>query len=198
MPQAITRRHALRFVGAATVTALAGCLESGGEGGGPAEAGDESTDPDGTGELGDPAMDVDVAVVSIPNVAFEPGIVHVAPGGTVRWVVEGHRHDVTAYHPDTYGSQRIPDDVEPWESGLLRGGREFEVTFDEDGVYDYVDTRALCATHEALGGVGRVVVGWPDSDGQPALEHDVTELPGRAETLMRGYNEETRAVLEER
>ena len=187
-----TRRRVLQLAGGVVATALAGCLESLEKGGG------EPAEPDGTGELGDPSTTVDVSVASVPRIAFEPGIVHVAPGGTVRWVVEGHRHTVTAYHPDTYGPQRIPDGAEPWKSGLLRGGREFEVSFDEEGVYDYVDTRALCATHETLGGVGRVVVGWPDPDSQPALTHDASELPGRAASLMDGYNEKTRAVLDER
>ena len=188
MSRSISRRHVLSLAAGATATAVAGCLQVDGDAPGAAE---------GTGELGDPGTLVEVRVVSIPNVAFDPEVVHVEPGGTVRWVVEGHRHDVTAYHPDTYGPQRIPHDAEPWASGLLRGGREFEWTFDLEGIYDYVDTRALCATHEALGGVGRVVVGWPDPDGQPALEHDAAELPGRAETLMRTYDERTLAALAE-
>ncbi|MCU4741302.1 cupredoxin domain-containing protein [Natronoglomus mannanivorans] len=190
-----SRRRVLRLTGGVTAVALAGCLDSLES---VADGSNEIAEPDGTGELGDPATTVDVHARSVPRIAFDPGIVHIAPGGTVRWAVEGHRHTVTAYHPDTYGPQRIPDGAEPWQSGLLRAGREFELTFDEPGVYDYVDTRTLCASHEALGGVGRVVVGWPDLEGQPALEHDVSELPSRARTLMEEYDEETRAILAER
>ena len=183
----LTRRNAIALGASGCLAAVAGCLGAFEELGG--------DDADGDGTLGDPANEVEVRVTDMPNPSFEPPIVHVHPGGTVRWLVEGRRHTVTSYHPDTYGPQRWPDGAETFHSGLLRSDREFEWTFEEEGVYDYVDTRALCATHEALGAVGRVVVGWPDPEGQPALEHDVTELQGRATTIMRELNEETRAVL---
>ncbi|GAB3027873.1 plastocyanin/azurin family copper-binding protein [Natronobiforma cellulositropha] len=189
MPPTVTRRRLLGLSASAVGLAIAGCLER------PSSA-SRADESDATGELGEPAETVEVRVVSVPNVAFEPGIVHVVPGGTVRWVVEGHRHDVTAYHPETDGPQRIPDGAQPWASGLLRGGREFERTFETEGVYDYVDTRALCASHEALGAVGRVVVGWPDPADEPALTHDGSELPGRAATVTRQYDEQTLAALE--
>ena len=184
----LTRRRAIALGAASGIAAVAGCL-------GAFESDADGTE--GSGALGDPSTRVDVTVTDIPNPSFEPPVVHVEPGGTVRWLVEGQHHTVTAYHPETYGPLRCPEGVEPFDSGLLRSNREFEWTFEEEGIYDYVDTRSLCAPHEALGAVGRVVVGWPDPDGQPALEHDENELRGRAVTVMGEVNEETRAVLDD-
>ncbi|WP_416285241.1 halocyanin [Natronococcus sp.] len=133
----------------------------------------------------------------MPNPAFEPNVVHVEPGATVRWALEGNRHTVTAYHPDTHGPQRIPDGAEPWESGTLSSTADFEWTFEEEGLYDYVDTRTLCATHEALGAVGRVVVGWPELEGQPAVEPASRELPDAAAESIDRKSDRVREILEE-
>ncbi|THE66535.1 halocyanin [Salinadaptatus halalkaliphilus] len=194
-----TRRRTLEVATTASITALAGCLggrdaiRRGGDDGDPGSP--EGSSGDGT--LGDPAAAVEVTVVTRPSPQFEPGLVHVEPGGTVRWLVEGPRHDVTAYHSDVDRPQRVPDGTDAFESGLLREGHEFEHTFDDPGVYDYVDTRRLCGSHEALGAVGRVVVGWPELETEPALEHDVSGLPSRAETVMAAYDERTREALAE-
>lgn len=188
---ALTRRRAIQLGAATAVAGLAGCL------GLPDDPGaSEDEDATGDGSLGDPAESVEVVVTDMPNPSFEPPAVHVAVGGTVTWTVEGQYHTVTSYHPDTYGPRRWPEDAEPFRSGILRRHGEFEWTFDREGVYDYVDTRSLCAPHEALGAVGRVVVGWPDLDDEPAMTHDEAELQGRATTVMRELNEETRAALE--
>ena len=189
----LTRRRAIVLGASGGLAATAGCLntlEQLGDG--------EDADRSGDGSPGAPADEVVVTVTDMPNPSFEAPVVHVKPGGTVRWDVEGRRHTVTAYHPDTYGPLRCPEDAEPFDSGLLRSDREFGWAFEQEGIYDYVDTRTLCATHEALGAVGRVVVGWPDPDDEPACTHDETELDGRATTVMREVNQETRAVLDER
>lgn len=178
-----TRRRAIQLGAASGLAVVAGCL------------GAVGLDRDGDGTLGDPTSEIEVAVTDMPNPSFEPALVHVKPGGTVRWNIEGRYHTVTSYHPDAYGPLRMPEDAEPFNSGILRQNQQFVWTFEQEGIYDYVDTRTLCATHEALGAVGRVVVGWPDTDGQPALEHDVNELHSRATTIMRDLNEETRAEL---
>ena len=71
----------------------------------------------------------------------------------------------------------------------------FEHTFELEGIYDYVDTRAMCASHEAIGGVGRVIVGWPEIEEELAYQHDVNMLPSRAETIFRELNEESYELL---
>lgn len=184
MAQTYSRRQLLAITGAGLVTGSAGCIGS-------ASIGD-----DGTGEITDPTTAASVDVVSLPIPGFEPGIVHLEPGATVEWtVVENHRHTVTAYHPDTYGPQRIPESAEPWDSGHLREGHSFEWTFEHEGIYDYVDTYTLCATHESLGAVGRVIVGWPDIENEPACRHDADELPGRAARVVAEYDEACREAL---
>jgi len=171
-----------------TVVALTGCLtETDGQSGG-----DKST-----GELGSPAAHATVEAMTEPNADFTPNIVHIEPGGTVEWVGLGRQNRAVAYHPETHGPQRIPDDAEPWNSGLLREGDTFERTFESEGIYDFADPTTFCSTHEAVGAVGRIVVGWPDIDSEPAMEHDPNELPSRAATVMTNCNEECRAVFED-
>ena len=168
-------------------SALAGCL-------GESDAESESEKP-ASGDLGDPAAHVDVEVMSIPRPDVDPTIVHIEPGGTVEWIGQGQRNAVVAYHPETYTYQRIPDDADPWQSPMLREGDRFEVTLDSEGVYDYADPTTFCSTHEAAGAVGRIVVGWPDPDAEPALQHDPAELPSRAGTVLKACNERCREML---
>ena len=172
----------LATTGGAVAIGLAGCVG-------------RSNESTGSGELGDPAEHVRVEVMSIPRPQLDRHLVHVDVGGTVEWVGRGQRNAVATYHPETYRHQRIPDDAEPWTSGILRDGDRFEVTFDVEGIHDYVDPTAFCSTHEAIGVVGRVVVGWPDLDDEPALQHDPEELPSRAATVMKQCNERCRELL---
>ncbi|SDR42358.1 cupredoxin domain-containing protein [Natronobacterium texcoconense] len=186
----ITRRRLLQTTAAGTTLALAGCLSR------PSD--DRSDDEDdGTGELGSPTGGAEVVTTSTPYPQFDPWLVHVTVGGTVTWINEDGRHDVTSYHPDTHGPQRIPDEAEPWASDQLsREGDSFERTFDREGVYDYADTRHVCTSHEHVGAVGRVVVGWPDPDDEPALEEPQPALPTQAQNAFETLNEETRPVIE--
>lgn len=191
MTTKLRRREALIAAAGAVTGGVAGCLASSGDDDPPAD--------DASGELGDPTGRATVGIHADPTFEFAPTLVHLQPGGSVEWtVVDDFRHTVAAYHPETYGPQRIPDDAEPWHSGLLRDGSTFEWTFESAGIYDYVDTRSLCSSHEAIGGVGRVVVGWPDIDAEPAYQHNVRQLPSRAETVLREIDERCYEVLSER
>lgn len=90
---------------------------------------------------------------------FDPVGLQVEPGTTVRFINESGQHTATAYCEENGKEQRIPDGAECWDSGLLvEAGAQFEVTLSEEGVYDY-----FCLPHEALGMVGRIVVGSPDA-----------------------------------
>ena len=93
------------------------------------------------------------------HVGFRPRGLAIAPGDVVRWVVDGPNvHTSTAYHPTNGNAPlRIPAGARPWDSGyLLHPGDRFEVTLTVAGVYDY-----FCRPHEAVGMVGRIVVGNP-------------------------------------
>ncbi|MBV0901373.1 cupredoxin domain-containing protein [Haloarcula salina] len=177
------RRTVLRGLGL-TIGAVAGCQSRLG-----------SSGSDG---LPDTA---DVTMTSMPTPAFEPGLVHVGVGGRVVWTHESGDHDTAAYHPDTYGPLRIPESAAPWDSPTLTHvGETFAHTFTEPGVYDYVDTQAVCVAHEQIGNVGRVVVGWPEADpsSQPGLAPPQSNLPSIARDRIDELNEQTYSLLESR
>jgi len=194
-----TRRRVLGTAGAAAAFGFGGCLGATGTGRDSVDAGDGTNESPladaGTGQLGDPAESVTVEMTSVPIPDTESEIVHVEPGGTVEWVGTGVRNAVAAYHPETHGPLRMPEASEPWVSGMLYDGDSFSVTVPEEGIYDYADTVVLCGSHESLGVVGRVVVGQPDLSGQPAVEGDPEELPGKATERVREFNERCRDVL---
>lgn len=90
---------------------------------------------------------------------FDPVGLRVEPGTTVRFVNESGQHTATAYCEDNGKERRIPEGAECWDSGMLvEEGASFEVTLSEEGVYDY-----FCLPHEALGMVGRIIVGSPEA-----------------------------------
>lgn len=88
---------------------------------------------------------------------FDPVGLAVEPGTTVEWSNRSGEHSSTAYE------DRIPSEAAAWDSELLsEEGETFSHTFDAEGTYDY-----FCTPHQALGMVGRIVVGEP---GGPAEE----------------------------
>lgn len=89
------------------------------------------------------------------RVWFDPLGLRIAPGTTVRWVLEANVHSATAYHPDNGDwARRIPAGAEPWDSGMLtEPGQTFQQRLDVPGVYDY-----YCIPHEMAGMIGRIVV----------------------------------------
>ncbi|WIV66755.1 cupredoxin domain-containing protein [Natrialbaceae archaeon AArc-T1-2] len=174
-------------------------------------------------ELGHPEEHVDVSMETDDaedTHHFVPHVVHLEEGGAVTWVIDSGGHDTVAYHPDnadllpTASERRIPETAEPWESELLRTeGETFELTFEEAGIYDYACTIVEHGhgpergqgpighhpTHEETGMVGRVIVGWPDldPDAQPALRSPPEDMPHTARRELEGFNDRTRAALED-
>lgn len=191
MTPTLSRRDALRASAGAAVLALAGCV------GGSTSGEDDEAEPENAGELGVPASEFTVTTTSRPFPEFQPQIVHLRPGGTIEWVVETGRHDVTAYHRDGHPPHRSPANVGPWGSDLLTGpGSTYEHTFEQEGVYDYVDTQQVCVSHEVAGNVGRIVVGWPNPEDEPAMADPPETLPSQVRSALELFNEETRPVLE--
>ena len=109
-------------------------------------------------------------------VSFDPIGLFVAPGATIRWTVQANVHTTTAYHPrNAHHPLRIPEDAAPWDSGyLVNPGNHFEVTLTVPGVYDY-----FCTPHEAVGMVGRIVVGKAEGPGAEPFDYWVGR-PGTA------------------
>ena len=104
------------------------------------------------------------------RVWFDPIGVYVEPGTTVRWIVRENVHTTTDYHPSNHHhSLRIPETAAPWASGyLVHPSDHFDVTLTVPGVYDY-----YCMPHEAVGMVGRVVVGEPLGPGAEPFDYRV-------------------------
>jgi len=102
------------------------------------------------------------------RVWFDPIGLYVEPGATVRWIVRENVHTTTAYHPQNdHHPRRIPESAVAWDSGfLVHPGDHFEVTLTVPGVYDY-----YCMPHEAVGMVGRIVVGQPIGSGAEPFDY---------------------------
>lgn len=78
------------------------------------------------------------AQVEMVDIAFEPGEVTVATGGTVVWTNEdGVAHTVT----------KESGPGEDFDSGDLEAGGTFEVAFDQSGTVEY-----LCTIHSGMAG----------------------------------------------
>ncbi len=102
------------------------------------------------------------------RVWFDPIGLYVEPGATVRWIVRENVHTATAYHPRNDSHPlRIPEGAVPWDSGfLVHPDDHFDVTLTVPGVYDY-----YCMPHEAVGMVGRIVVGQPLGPGAEPFDY---------------------------
>lgn len=169
-----SRRRFLRIAGAGLTAGLAGCFASSADAPSAATSSEPSptaestrspdtttpTEAEGSSTEGARATNTDTVAMVTDNEGsyFDPKGLLVEPGATVAFVNESGDHSATAYHPSN-GDQplRIPEDAEPWDSGLYtEPDRTFEVTLEVEGVYDY-----YCTPHEMMGMVGRIVVGEP-------------------------------------
>lgn len=82
---------------------------------------------------------------------FDPELVNIKRGDTVKWVLENGVHNAVAY------PNRIPNTGQPFEAPLLTNpGDAFFQTFLTSGTYEY-----HCHPHEALGMRGSVIVDRP-------------------------------------
>jgi plastocyanin len=99
--------------------------------------------PEMTGMLTvDPVADYDVMIF---DNYFDPSIIRIQPGQTIRWMNMGSRTHTTTSN-DGY-----------WDSGMLSTGQNFFFTFNNEGVFDY-----HCEMHPLIM-LGTVIVGKPDS-----------------------------------
>lgn len=122
---------------------------------------------------------------------FTSPLVWIPSGTTVTWHNQSGAHSSTAYAPANDKPNRIPEDAEGWNSETLtEQGATFERTFDTAGVYDY-----YCIPHEALGMVGRVVVGTPNLENAPALAPPQDSIPSGASEALTALNSLTRALF---
>lgn len=98
---------------------------------------------------------------------FEPDVLLIEPGDTVRWVLTDPGHSSQSI------DGMVPEGAEPWTGEI---NAEFEYTFEIEGVYGY-----RCEPHFLMGQVGLIVVG----DSLDNLEEARNvELPAPAQERM--------------
>lgn len=205
----VTRRKTLKLAGSGLVVGLAGCSSS--------APSDQQTTTQSTTDMsqqnsnseeeesgkntymptpvGDPAKHQTVSMAMTVNGGhyFIADIVWVKKGGTVTWENSTGEHTTTAYAPSNDKPQRIPDGAKGWDSGIVEdAGATVKHTFEEPGIYDY-----YCKPHEALGMVGKVIVGGPtDLENEPALQPP-ENLPGTGQEIMTKLTQRAKDVLSE-
>lgn len=182
------RRRVMRVIGGASLAALAGCTAS---------SSSEGSHSDGHGHghgesSGEPTDRAEVAMKSSDGGQhFDPHVVRIKPGGTVRWSLASGSHSTTAYHPENDEPQLVPDGAAAWDSGVLsETGATFEHAFETEGVYHY-----YCTPHESMGMIGSVIVGAPDPSSQPALKSPPEELSQTVREKIERLNEKCRNAL---
>jgi pseudoazurin len=99
---------------------------------------------------------------------FEPALVKIAPGDTVKFVATDKGHNAETI------KGMLPTDATPF---LGKNGEDVVVTFDKPGVYG-----VKCLPHYGMGMVALVVVGTPDNvDAAKAIPQI-----GKAKQVMAG------------
>jgi pseudoazurin len=117
------------------------------------------------------AMAADIEVKMLDKGAaglmvFEPALVKVAPGDTVKFVPVSKGHNVETI------DGMLPDGAAPFTGKI---NEAVTVTFDKPGIYGF-----KCKPHYGMGMVGMVVVGTPaNADAAKAVKH-----PGKAKQVF--------------
>ena len=143
----------------------------------------------GTGDVWAGALQTDTVTVSVKgsgtgtDARFEPAVVQVQPGDLIKFSVMEGLHTVTAYHPNNRRPLRIPENAEPFDSGLLKPGDSWYLEIKSEGVYDY-----FCLPHERMGHAGRIVSGSAES----IPDYETGPIP---EAALHKINSETKIFL---
>ncbi|WP_138005426.1 hypothetical protein [Halalkalirubrum salinum] len=166
-----TRRTVL--VSAVGICGFSGCL-AGAE---RATVGDGASKDETTATEAIADSPVASATVSITTEddLFDPPLVHLMRGGTITWTNDSEPdRDLKTI------SGRIPTDGDTWSETIPAGG-SIELTVKREGVYD-------CST-ESQSTVGRIVVGEPHVESEPAMNDDGENLaPPAAAALAELYH----------
>ena len=117
----------------------------------------------------------ETVVVTATVTKFEPTVVFVKPGDTVKW-------SNMAAHDTVSLPGMIPDGAQAWQSKM---GEDFSVTLDAPRVYIY-----KCNPHVSLGMVGAIVVG----EGKPANLAAVKSSPENKGMIARAIRELDKAL----
>ena len=99
---------------------------------------------------------------------FEPALVKIAPGDTVRFVATDKGHNAESI------KGMLPADATPF---VGKNGEDVAVTFDKAGIYG-----VKCLPHYGMGMVAMVVVGTPAN----IEDAKAVTQPGKAKQVMAG------------
>ena len=102
---------------------------------------------------------------------FEPALVKIAPGDTVRFVATDKGHNAESI------KGMLPADATPF---VGKNGEDVAVTFDKAGIYG-----VKCLPHYGMGMVAMVVVGTPAN----IEDAKAVTQPGKAKQVMAGLFE---------
>ena len=102
---------------------------------------------------------------------FEPALVKIAPGDTIRFVATDKGHNAESI------KGMLPADATPF---VGKNGEDVAVTFDKAGIYG-----VKCLPHYGMGMVAMVVVGTPSNIEQAKT----VPQPGKAKQVMAGLFE---------
>ena len=94
------------------------------------------------------ALAEETHTVKATGMAFDPMVIQIAPGDTVKW------QSMSTHNVESLEGM-IPEGAESFKSPMSENYRH---TFEEEGVYIYV-----CTPHVSMGMGGAVVVGNPDN-----------------------------------
>jgi pseudoazurin len=119
------------------------------------------------------------------RMVFEPALVEMAPGDTVRFVWKDMGHNAASYDPDNRGKPKlVPDGAKSWDSGFLQPGDTYEVTLEAEGAHHY-----FCLPHEGMGMVGIIAVG--DASKGPGLDAvENADIPDGAKKVFRELHDQ--------
>lgn len=157
----ITRRDGLRMAGAAALTTAL--------------------------PMGARAQDATVHEVQMLNKAtegnernvFEPAVLQIQPGDTVKFVPTDRGHNSVA------NEDLMPEGAEGWEGKV---NEEVEVTLETEGVYGY-----YCQPHRTTGMIGLILVGEVTQEMLDAAK-EVSER-GRARQRLEEYIAEAEGMV---
>ncbi len=99
---------------------------------------------------------------------FEPALVKIAPGDTIRFVATDKGHNAESI------KGMLPADATPF---VGKNGEDVAVTFDKAGIYG-----VKCLPHYGMGMVAMVVVGTPAN----IEDAKAVPQPGKAKQVMAG------------
>ena len=190
-----SRRRVLAVAGSLAAAGLAGCSgdDNVGNGHGNGNGNGDGGNGGANGEDGTEGEErtEGAEVINVQASQFDPQIVEIESGTTVRWEHRAATRTVTFYHEDNDRQHRVPEGIEPVDADINPGDEFHEYTFEAPGVYDYFSR----PNENSDQMVASTVVPGNDDPDQPGLQEPSDEFEPFAANEIEGLNEEAREIL---